>query len=77
MRKQKCLKWGVSKFKTARGSLNVLNSADLYNNGRDDLSFFYFKDGANYATVTTKNSITSIGQLFGITLHIKNQLRVY
>ena len=27
-------------------------SADLYNNGRDDLALFYFKNGANYATVT-------------------------
>ena len=34
-------------------------SADLYNNGRDDLTLFYFKDGANYATVTTTNSIIS------------------
>ena len=34
-------------------------SADLYGNGRDDLALFYFKDGANYATVTTSNSITS------------------
>jgi glutamate N-acetyltransferase / amino-acid N-acetyltransferase len=34
-------------------------SADLYNNGRDDLSLFYFKNGANYASVTTTNSITS------------------
>ena len=34
-------------------------SADLYGNGRDDLSLFYFKDGANYATVTTTNSIKS------------------
>ena len=34
-------------------------SADLYKNGRDDLALFYFKDGANYATVTTSNSITS------------------
>ena len=34
-------------------------SADLYNNGRDDLALFYFKDGANYASVTTTNSITS------------------
>ncbi|MBA1339232.1 MAG: glutamate N-acetyltransferase / amino-acid N-acetyltransferase [Pelagibacterales bacterium] len=34
-------------------------SADLYNNGRDDISLFYFKDGANYASVTTTNSITS------------------
>jgi len=34
-------------------------SADLYGNGRDDLSLFYFSKGANYATVTTSNSITS------------------
>ena len=34
-------------------------SADLYKNGRDDLTLFYFKDGANYASVTTTNSITS------------------
>ena len=34
-------------------------SADLYNNGRDDLTLFYFKDGANYATVSTSNSIVS------------------
>ena len=34
-------------------------SADLYGNGRDDLSLFYFSKGANYATVTTNNSIIS------------------
>jgi len=34
-------------------------SADLYGNGRDDLSLFFFKDGANYATLTTLNSIIS------------------
>ena len=34
-------------------------SADLYKNGRDDLVLFYFKDGANYASVTTTNSIIS------------------
>ena len=34
-------------------------SADLYNNGRDDLALFYFTKGANYATLTTTNSITS------------------
>ncbi len=34
-------------------------SADLYGNGRDDLSLFYFKDGANYATVTTSSTIIS------------------
>ena len=34
-------------------------SADLYDNGRDDLALFYFSKGANYATLTTTNSITS------------------
>ena len=34
-------------------------SADLYENGRDDLTLFYFKDGANYASVETTNSIIS------------------
>jgi len=34
-------------------------SADLYGNGRDDLSLFYFSHGANYATMTTSNSIVS------------------
>jgi len=34
-------------------------SADLYGNGRDDLSLFYFKDGANYATVSTSSTIIS------------------
>ena len=34
-------------------------SADLYRDGRDDLALFYFTKGANYATLTTSNSITS------------------
>ena len=34
-------------------------TADLYGNGRDDLSLFFFKDGANYASLTTSNSIVS------------------
>ena len=34
-------------------------SADLYGNGRDDLSLFYFTKGANYASVTTTSSIIS------------------
>ena len=34
-------------------------SADLYKDGRDDLALFYFPKGANYATLTTTNSITS------------------
>ena len=34
-------------------------SADLYGNGRDDLSLFYFKDGARYAALYTKSKIIS------------------
>ena len=34
-------------------------SADLYGDGRDDMALFYFSKGANYATLTTTNSITS------------------
>ena len=34
-------------------------SADLYKNGRDDLSLFYFPQGSNYAVAYTKNSIVS------------------
>ena len=34
-------------------------SSDLYGDGRDDLALFYFSKGANYATLTTSNSITS------------------
>ncbi len=34
-------------------------SADLYGNGRDDLTLFYFSKGANYATVNTTSSIIS------------------
>ena len=34
-------------------------SADLYNDGRDDMALFYFSKGANYATLTTSNSITA------------------
>ena len=34
-------------------------SADLYNDGRDDVTLFYFSKGANYATLYTTNTITS------------------
>ena len=47
-------------------------SADLYNNGRDDISLFYFKDGANYASVTTTNSITSEFITWNNNSHKKN-----
>ena len=34
-------------------------SADLYGDGRDDLTLFYFKDGANFAAIYTLSKITS------------------
>jgi len=34
-------------------------SADLYENERDDLVMFYFRDGANYASVYTQSKIIS------------------
>jgi len=39
-------------------SISVL-SANLYENQRDDLSMFYFRDGANYASVYTQSNIVS------------------
>ena len=47
-------------------------SADLYNNGRDDLTLFYFKDGANYATLTTTNSIISESITWNNNSHKRN-----
>ena len=34
-------------------------SADLYGDGRDDLSLFYFQDGANFASIYTNSKVTS------------------
>ena len=34
-------------------------SADLYGDGRDDISLFYFKDGANFAAIYTTSKVTS------------------
>ncbi len=34
-------------------------SADLYKNGRDDISLFYFKESANYASIYTTSGIVS------------------
>ena len=34
-------------------------SADLYNDGRDDITLFYFPEGANYAGVYTTSKVTS------------------
>ena len=34
-------------------------SADLYNNSRDDLVMFYFREGVNYASVYTQSKLIS------------------
>jgi glutamate N-acetyltransferase / amino-acid N-acetyltransferase len=34
-------------------------SADLYGDGRDDLSLFFFRDGANFAAIYTTSKVTS------------------
>ena len=34
-------------------------SANLYNNSRDDLVMFYFRDGANFASLYTQSKIIS------------------
>ena len=34
-------------------------SADLYGDGRDDLSLFYFEEGANFAAIYTTSKVTS------------------
>jgi glutamate N-acetyltransferase / amino-acid N-acetyltransferase len=39
-------------------SISVV-SANLYQDNRDDLSMFYFRDGANYASVYTQSKIVS------------------
>jgi len=46
-------------------------SADLYGDGRDDLSLFYFKDGAKYAVLCTKSKIVS--ESIHWNLNIKNK----
>ena len=50
-------------------------SADLYGDGRDDLALFYFSKGANYASLTTTNSITSEFIPWNNSSHKKNNKR--
>ena len=58
--KRKMSKMGeFQELKTIDGLEISSISADLYGNGRDDLSLFYFKEGANFAAVYTTNKVTS------------------
>ena len=59
--KSKLSKMGeFQSLKQIKGLEMASISADLYGDGRDDLALFYFSKGANYATLTTSNSITTI-----------------
>jgi glutamate N-acetyltransferase/amino-acid N-acetyltransferase len=46
-------------------------SADLYENGRDDLALFYFKNGAKHAAIYTKSKIVS--ESINWNLKVKNK----
>ena len=46
-------------------------SADLYKNPRDDLVMFYFRDGANYASVYTQSKIVSENIKWNLKLKVK------
>ena len=57
---KKMLKMGeFQELKQIEGLQVSAVSADLYNKKRDDLSLFYFPEGANYAVAYTQNSIVS------------------
>ena len=47
-------------------------SADLYGDGRDDITLFYFAEGAKYASVYTKSKIVSENIKYN--LQLKNRL---
>ena len=46
-------------------------SANLYNKSRDDLVMFYFRDGANHASVYTQSKIVSENIKWNLNLKIK------
>ena len=54
-------------------SISVV-SANLYNDNRDDLSMFYFRDGANHASVYTQSQIISENIKWNIN---QNSKRIY
>ena len=57
-------------------------SANLYKNPRDDLVMFYFRDGANYASVYTQSKVISenikwnlnqrVKKIFSLTINTRN-----
>ena len=46
-------------------------SANLYNNSRDDLVMFYFREGANYASVYTQSKIISENIKWNLNQNVK------
>ena len=46
--------------------------ANLYKNTRDDLVMFYFRDGANYASVYTQSKIISENIKWNLNQNSKN-----
>ena len=46
-------------------------SANLYDKSRDDLVMFYFRDGANYASVYTQSKIVSENIKWNLSLKTK------
>ena len=50
-------------------------SADLYNDGRDDLTLFYFKEAANYAVAYTSNTVCSETITWNKNNSRKNQIK--
>jgi len=57
--KNKPIMGDFQELKDIEGLQVAAVSANLYKNGREDLSLFYFPEGANYAVAYTKNSIVS------------------
>ena len=47
-------------------------SANLYNKKRDDLVMFYFRDGANFASVYTQSKIVSENIKWNLNINKKN-----
>ena len=58
-------------LKTIEGLSVSAVSADLYGDGRDDLSLYYFIDGAKYSAVYTKSKIVS--ESINWNLKVKNK----
>ena len=49
-------------------------SANLYNNKRDDLVMFYFRNGANYASVYTQSKIVSENIKWNLNQKVKKNI---